>query len=192
MEGGKNMDDKQIVDLYWKRSESAIDETASKYGSYCHHIALNILHNEEYSKECVNDTYLRAWNSMPPNRPNLLSSFLGKITRNLAFDKYKKNLAKKRGSGQIDLVLSELENCVPSVETIDKAIDEYILSETINRFLSSMPIESRKVFMRRYWYVSSIKEISDEYDMSISKVKMILFRSRNELKLFLEREGIAL
>lgn len=96
MEGGKNMDDKQIVDLYWKRSESAIDETASKYGSYCHHIALNILHNEEDSKECVNDTYLRAWNSMPPNRPNLLSSFLGKITRNLAFDKYiQKEFGKK-------------------------------------------------------------------------------------------------
>lgn len=186
------MNDKQIVDLYWERSESALSETANKYGRYCHYIAFNILHNNEDSVECVNDTYLRAWNSMPPHRPNMLSTFLGKITRNLSLNRYEQYTAEKRGFGQTALVLDELENCIPATADVEQIIDETALVEALNRFLASLPKETQKVFMRRYWYLSPIKEIADEYGISESKVKMMLLRSRNNLKMLLEKEGIAI
>ena len=107
------MDDKQILDLYWERSEAAISETSKKYGKYCRYIAFNILHNDEDSEECVNDTYLRAWNSIPPNRPSVLKTFLGKITRNLSLDRYELLNAKKRNGGQMPLVFDEIQECIP-------------------------------------------------------------------------------
>ena len=171
------MDDKQILDLYWERSEAAISETSKKYGKYCRYIAFNILHNDEDSEECVNDTYLRAWNSIPPNRPSVLKTFLGKITRNLSLDRYELLNAKKRNGGQMPLIFDEIQECIPS--------------DILNHFLSSLSLEQRKIFMRRYWYLSPIKEIATEYDMSESKIKMSLFRSRNELKKLLEKEGIS-
>ena len=186
------MNDKQIVDLYWERSESALSETANKYGRYCHFIAFNILHNNEDSEECVNDTYLRAWNSMPPHRPNMLSTFLGKITRNLSLNRYEQYTAEKRGFGQTALVLDELENCIPATADVEQIIDETALVEVLNYFLASLPKETQKVFMRRYWYLSPIKEIADEYGISESKVKMMLLRQRNNLKMLLEKEGIAI
>ena len=186
------MEDKQIVDLYWERSESAITETEQKYGRYCYSIAFRILCNEEDSEECVNDTYLRAWNAMPSHRPNMLSTFLGKITRNISINRYERYSAKKRGLGQIPLVLEELENCLPSNIKVEQAIEETVLVEVLNRFLSSLKAEKRKIFMQRYWYLSSIKEIAEEYRISASKVKMVLFRLRNDLKLLLEKEGVVL
>jgi len=186
------MDDNKILDLYWERSETAIVETSIKYGRYCRYIAYNILQNYEDSDECVNDTYLRAWNSIPPHRPNKFSTFLGKITRNLSFNMYEKNTAQKRGAGQIPLVLDELQGCVPSCSSVENAINEIILKDALNKFLSVISQESRIIFMQRYWYMCSIKEIASEHRYSESKVKMILLRVRNDLKIFFEKEGIEL
>lgn len=186
------MEDKQIIDLYIERSETAISETANKYGKYCHHIAYNILYNSEDSEECVNDTYLRAWNNIPPQIPEQLKAFLGKITRNLALDKYKYYNRDKRGNGQVVLALDELEECVPSTSSTEQAITDMELVEVFNRFLAGLAEEKRKIFMRRYWYMSSIKEIASDFAMSESKVKMILFRVRGDFKQVLEKEGIAL
>jgi len=186
------MDDKKILDLYWMRSEAAISETANKYGRYCHSIAFNILRNHEDSQECVNDVYLKAWKAMPPQRPNRLSVFLGKITRNLSLNRYKKQTAEKRGCGQVPLVLDELQECIPAADSTEQAIDDLALAEALNQFLASLPPETRKIFMRRYWYISSIQEIAEDFHMGESKVKMLLLRTRNKLKLFLEKEGILL
>ena len=186
------MEDKQIVDLYWLRSESAISETAIKYGRYCYYIAHNILHNNEDSEECVNDTYLNAWNVMPDQRPSKLSTFLGKITRNLSLNRWELYNAEKRGSGQIPLALHELHECIPSTDSADHLVDDLALAEIINRFLAALPKERRMIFMRRYWYLSPIAEIAADYSMSESKVKMSLLRSRNALKQVLEEEGIDL
>ena len=186
------MEDKQIVDLFWERSESAISETQRKYGKYCYFIAHNILCSIEDSEECVNDTYMRAWNSMPQHRPSVLKTFLGKITRNLALNRYKTLSADKRNSGQMPLALEELKCCVPGEDNTANIVDDLALTEIFNRFLASLSEEQRRIFMRRYWYLSSIKEIADEYSVGESKVKMTLMRSRNELKTLLETEGISL
>ena len=186
------MDDRKIVALYWERSEEAISETSKKYGKYCSYIAYNILHNYEDSEECVNDTYMRAWDAMPPQRPERLSTFLGKITRNLSLNRYEKYSAKKRGAGQTALVLEELKECIPSPEHVEQAVDDMMLEETLNRFLAALPSETRKFFVRRYWYLSPVKEIASDYAVSESRVKMSLMRTRNKLKKVLEKEGISL
>ncbi|MBQ8281655.1 MAG: RNA polymerase sigma factor [Lachnospiraceae bacterium] len=186
------MDDKQILELYNERSETAISETAEKYGKYCHYIAYNILYNMQDSEECVNDTYLKAWQTIPPQYPSKLSTYLGKITRNLALNRYKYYNRQKRGEGQTELVLDELLECVPATESTEQAVEEKILVEVLNRFLDDLPEEKMKIFMRRYWYMSPIKEIADDFAMGESKVKMILSRSRSKLKQILEKEGIIL
>lgn len=186
------MDDKRIIELYNERSETAISETAEKYGKYCYTIAYHILYNEEDSEECVNDTYLRAWEAIPPQCPNKLSAFLGKITRNLALNRYKYYVREKRGHGQTTLVLDELQECVPASNNTAQAVEEKLLVEVLNRFLYSLPKEKRIMFVRRYWYLSSIQEIADDFGVSQSKVKMTLLRIRNKLKLVLEKEGVVL
>ncbi len=186
------MDDNQIVDLYWVRSESAITESSKKYSRYCRSIAMNILANTEDAEECVNDTFLKAWNSMPQNRPALLSSYLGRITRNLALNIYKKRKAEKRGGGEMELILNELEDCLSSKSSVEDELEMDQIGKLISRFLRKLPEESRTVFVRRYWYSDSIASIAAQYGMSESKVKSILFRCRNKLKLFLESEGVAL
>lgn len=129
------MRDYEIVNLYWKRSEAAIAETSAKYGSYCHAISYNILNNDEDAEECVNDTWLGAWNSMPPQRPNRLAAYLGKITRNFSLNRYKQYAAEKRGGSQTELALAELEDCIPASATIEQMVEEKALVEAINRFL---------------------------------------------------------
>ncbi len=186
------MDDSKIVQLYWERSENAIAETSKKYSKYCHYISYNILNNNEDAKECVNDTYMSAWNTIPPKRPECLSTFLGKITRNLSLNRYKQYAAKKRGSGQTALVLSELEDCIPGSSGVEQIVDEMVLKETLNNFLKALPKTNRIVFVQRYWFLSTIKEISKQFDMSESKVTSMLFRIRNELKKYLEKEGVVL
>lgn len=186
------MDDRQIIDLYFERSETAISETADKYGKFCHYIAYHILFSEEDSEECVNDTYLRAWNSMPPQRPDQLKSFLGKITRNLALDKYRYHNREKRGKGQTYFALEELMECVPASEDVEHVVSELELQEVLNGFLEGLPAEKRKIFLRRYWYLSSIKEIASDFAMSESKVKTTLHRMRKDLGRILEKEGIVL
>ncbi len=186
------MDDSKIIELYMDRSEQAISETARKYGRYCHYIAYNILHNDEDSEECVNDTYLRTWNSIPPKRPNKLQTFLGKITRNLSLNKYEKQSAEKRGSGQIPLILDELTECIPADRNSETLVEDMVIKETLDRFLENLSADARKIFVRRYWYMSSVKEIAEEYGLSESKVTVTLFRTRQKLKTVLEKEGIAL
>lgn len=186
------MKDNEIIDLYWERKETAITESADKYGSYCHSISYNILHNNEDAEECVNDTWLGAWKSMPPQRPERLSTYLGKITRNLSLNRFKKYTAEKRGLGQTELVLSELEDCIPDETSVEQIVDELILVKAINDFLYAQPEQKRNIFIRRYWYLFPIKDIAAVYDMSESKVASLLFRMRNDLKTHLEKEGINL
>ncbi len=184
------MDDREIVELYWARSENAISETADKYGRFCHYIAYNILHSDEDSEECVNDTYLAAWNAMPDLRPRKLSAFLGRVTRNLALHRWERYHAEKRGSGAVPLALEELRECVPASDKADRVVEDLVLAEVFNRFLASLPKEKRKIFMRRYWYLCPIAEIAEDLSLSESSVKMSLLRARNELKTLLEKEGI--
>jgi len=184
------MTDIEILDLYWARSESAISETSRQYGSYCLAIAMNILRNRDDSEECVNDTYLNAWNAIPPQRPAVLSSFLGRITRNLSLDRYKAQKAQKRCSGETTLLLSELEDCIPSRSMVDDKVEAKALEEAIDSFLSTVRNDDRVFFVRRYWYADSVSEIANRFAVSESKVKTSLFRTRNKLRIILEREGI--
>ena len=183
------MEDKRIIELYWQRSEEAISQTASKYGAYCRSIAWNILCNSEDSEECVNDTYLRAWDTIPPQRPRGLQTFLGKITRNLSLDRWRRNHAQKRDSG-VFLALEELEECVPGCD--GNMSEDIAVRDALNGFLDSLKPAHRKIFLRRYWYLSPVKEIAQDYGISESKVKMILLRTREKLKAHLESEGIVL
>ena len=183
------MDDAKIVQLYFERNEQAIEETANKYGRYCTSIANNILGNKEDVEECVNDTYLNTWNSIPPHRPKVLSTFLGKIVRNLAFNRYKHDHADKRGGGEMPLVLDELAECVSGS---DNVADEYATKElvsTINEFLSTLPEDKRKIFVRRYWYTESVVEIAKRYNMESTAVSMILSRLRTKLHNYLIERG---
>lgn len=186
------MEDKNIIQLYFERSEAAIAETAAKYGKLCRNIAYNILYNEEDAEECVNDTYMKAWEVIPPQIPEKFAAFLGKITRNLAISKYRHNSSQKRGGGQVAYALEELAECIPDKNTTEQAISDKLFIEQINGFLEKLPVEKRKVFMQRYWYLRPISEIAEEFSMSESKVKMILHRTRNTLKEVLEKEGIVL
>ena len=181
-----------ILDLYWARAESAVNETAKKYGNYCFTIAANILHNNEDAEECVNDTYLKAWDNIPPQRPGIFSSFLGKITRNLSLNKYKERKTKKHGGGEIALLFSELEDCIPSGSNVEAEYESNRVIEAINSCLQSMNGESRIVFVRRYWYADTIQAIAARFQMSESKVKSMLFRTRKTLKAYLENEGVIL
>lgn len=186
------MDDKDIISLFQKRSEAAIQETAKKYGKYCHYIAYHILYNEQDSEECVNDTYFKAWETIPPKRPNKLSAYLGKITRNLALNKWDYYTADKRGRGQMPIILEEMQECVPVEDVVEQMVDEMHFVMLFNRFLASLPKQKRIIFMRRYWYMSSIKEICADFRMSESKVKMLLLRLRKDLRDFLEKEGVSI
>ena len=153
------MNDKDIIQLYLNRDQRALSATAKKYGKYCTSIAKNILGNNEDAEECVNDTWLHAWNAMPPHRPSLLSTFLGKITRNLSFDLYRKMHRKKRGGSQMDAVLDELEECVSGKDDIERQWEMKELIAEINQFLQKLPEEKRCMFVLRYWYVDSLSLI---------------------------------
>ena len=186
------MDDERIVELYWSRSEDAITETSKKYGIYCQNVAYGILRNIQDAEECVQDTWLRAWNSIPPHRPMRLAAFLAKITRNLSLDRYRKNHAVFRGGGQVVFAMDELRTCVPFVDASLPVSEDSELTESLERFLFGLSKEKRQVFMLRYWYFRSIQEIMEQLNMSKSKVSSMLFRTRKELKTHLEQEGIHL
>ncbi len=183
------MEDKTIVELYWQRNEDAVAVTQQKYGRYCHSIAYNILLSDEDAEECVNDTYLKVWNSIPPERPSLLKSFIGRITRNIALDRYDYNTAQKRGG--VSVALSELDECIPDVSDQNTA-DDYALRKAINGFLASLPARTRTVFMQRYFYACSVKQIAQSLGMTEVNVKVTLLRARAKLKAHLEKEGICI
>ncbi len=186
------MEDREIVQLYWDRNEQAIVITAKKYGNYCTVIARNILGNDEDAEECVNDTWLSAWNAIPPHRPGVLSAFLGKLTRNLSFNKYKYNTADKRGGGQVPLVLEELSECVAGCSDIEQELQHKELAQAINDFLGMLPVDKRKLFVCRYWYTDSISEIAARFDLTEGAVAMSLGRIRVKLHGFLAERGFEL
>ena len=184
------MEDSRIIDLYFARSEDAIAQTDAKYGAYCRAIAMNILKSREDSDECVSDTWLHAWNAMPPQRPSILSSFLGRITRNLSFDRCRRQNAEKRGGGSLPLALDELSECVPSSVRVEQTLEARELAEAIDRFLRTLPERECSIFLRRYWYVDTVQEIAARYALRENTAKSILFRTREKLRRYLAGEGI--
>lgn len=186
------MDDNCIIQLYWDRNEQAISMTSEKYGHYCKAIARNILNNDEDAEECVNDTYLNAWNSMPTHWPEQLATFLGKITRNLSFNKYKQNRAEKRGGGEIELVLDELTDCVSDTDNVEQIIDYQELVKAINLFARNLSKEKRNIFVRRYSYADPVSEIAKDYGMLQGSVSKALERTRKQLKAYLIERGFEL
>ena len=183
------MEDQQIVDLFWERSEEAISETSKKYGSYCHSISYNILSNKEDAEECVVDTWLSTWNSIPPRRPSLLAAFLGRITRNLSLDRWRTRSRYKRGGGEVTLALEELEDCISDSQTVEVVFERKRFARVFNEFLDSLSETERRVFLCRYWYLDSVRDISDRLQFSESKVTSMLYRTRKMLRKVLEKEG---
>lgn len=186
------MEDCRIVELYWQRDHSAITESSAKYGAYCTAIARNILPDPRDAEECVNDTWLGAWNAMPTQRPSLLGAFLGRITRNLAFSSYRASHAEKRGGGNLPLILEELTICVPTAPSAAQVVEDAELEATVNRFLRTLPERDCNLFLRRYWYGEPLAEIALRYGLKLNTVKTSLFRSRQKLKAYLEQEDIVL
>ena len=184
------MEDTQIVDLYFARDEQAISETAYKYGKYLFTIANNILLSRPDAEETVNDTYLGAWRSIPPHRPNRLSTYLGKITRRSALEKWKAAHARKRGGGEVPLALDELSECIPGGETPEQTIELKELTRILNSFIKALPETEQRIFVCRYWYLYPVKSIARDFGFSESKVKSMLSRTRTKLKHHLEKEGI--
>ena len=184
------MDDTSIISLYFARSEDAINQTSIKYSGYCYAIAYNILLNRQDSEESVNDTFLAAWNTIPPQRPKVLSTYLGKLTRNISLDRWKRLNARKRGGGQVALALEELDEIVSGRETPENAYLNKELMKSVRAFLRSLPAVEQKVFVCRYWYIDSTQEIAKRFGFSQSKVKSILHRIRKKLKTQLEQEGL--
>ena len=184
----EKMQDFEIVDLYWAREEKAIQETGIKYGAYCRKIAYNIVASDEDSEECVNDTYLSAWNTMPEERPSLLAPYLAAIVRNHALTLYRKQHSKKRGSGNTELALDELLDVAGS-STTEEEVDMSLLSQHINRFLEGLEEKDRIVFVRRYFYVDPLSDMAARLSMSESALKSLLFRLRQKLKNYLVQEG---
>lgn len=183
------MEDNAIIDLYFDRSERAISETSKKYGKYCYHIAYRILSSLEDSEESVNDTFLAAWNAIPPKRPDLLSAFLGRITRNISLDKWKNRSRQKRGGGQVPLALEELTECIPGGEDPEAVCQKRELLCAITRFLKGLPESERSVFVLRYYHLRSIQEIAEQMGFTPSKVSSMLHRTRARLHSQLEKEG---
>jgi RNA polymerase sigma-70 factor (ECF subfamily) len=188
--GEKLMTDTQIIDLYLQRSESAIDETAKQFGGYCNTIAMNVLHNREDADECVNDAYLKVWNSIPPERPRVFQSFLGKIVRNAALDCYKFRNRQKRGGGETVLLFDELQECISSADNVENAVDIKDLGKAIDDFLRSINRQDAAFFIRRYWYSDSVPKIAKMYSAGESKVKMSLSRTRKKFKDELVQKGV--
>ena len=186
------MKDETIVDLFWRREESAIAETRTKYGRYLTKIAYRILGNLEDCEECVNDTYLKAWNSIPPQRPKTLPVYFGKITRQTAIDCYRRQTSVKRGGAEFEASLDELEECIPAGSTIEIELDGQMLSSVISQYLYTLPQDKRMLFIRRYFYCDSVKVLAKQNGCSQSKIKSTLFRMRAGLKEYLEKEGFVI
>ena len=182
------MTDNEIVELFFARSENAIKLISEKYHAYCYSISFQILSNKEDCEECVNDTWMKAWNAMPDARPSILSAFLGSITRNICLDRYRKIHTAKRGSGQVDFIFDELLDLTDGKEPLHY-IEEKELADSINRFLKNLPKEHRIIFVRRYWYMDPIAEIARRCMCTESKIKTVLFRIRGKLMEHLKMEG---
>lgn len=186
------MEDSRIVQLYWDRDQEAIPATSEKYGSYCGSIARNILGSREDAEECVNDTWLRAWNAIPPARPSPLRAFLGRITRNLSLDRFRAGRATKRGGGRMEVLLDELGQCLPAGGSVEGDFDARETAAVITRFLDGLPPVQRQMFLRRYWFGDGVDDIARRFAMREGTVKSGLHRLREKLRRVLEEEGVAL
>lgn len=183
------MEDLQIINLYFARDERAIAETDSKYGAFCRSLAENLLSVRQDAEECVNDTYLRAWNAMPPERPARLKSWLGRVVRNLSIDRFRRERAGKRYAG-MELLLSELEDCVPDSKTPEQMLEAKALGESISRWLRTLSEPDRTLFLRRYWYGKPLNELAAQAGIPANRLAKRMFGLRQKLKAYLEQEGI--
>lgn len=185
------MEDKQIIKLYFQRNESAIAETATKYGAFCHKIAMNILSVHEDAEECVNDTYHSVWNQIPPTTPDSFRAFLGRITRNLSISRFRHLRAKKRFAG-MELMLSELEECIPASISVEQTIEANELSSYINEWLMTLAEADAMLFTRRYWYADSVQSLAKKSNTTAAKMAQTMLRLRKSLKTYLEQKGVTL
>ena len=184
------MDDRRIVMLFLERNEQGLREAKNTYGSYCRSIAYGVLRDWQDAEECENDTYLVAWNVIPPQQPTFLAAFLGRITRNLSLKKLRTDTTAKRGGNAAILSLEELSDCIPAGKSFEEEIQAKELADTINNFLRNLPEPERKAFIFRYWYCDTISEIAGRFGFTQSKVKMMLLRTRVKLREYLIKEGI--
>lgn len=186
------MEDEQILDLYFARDEQAVAETARKYGGYCFSLANTILHDDQDAEETVSDTYLKAWTVIPPKRPGVFKMFLAKITRNLAFSRWRSYTAEKRGGGEMALVLEELEDCVAAPGGVEDRVNARELARAIRTFLNTLPAREQDIFLRRYFFVEESDVIAKRYGMKPATVLRTLSRIRMKLKKHLTQEGYAI
>lgn len=184
------MTDEKIIELFWQRDESAVNETALKYGGYCRVVAGNILPSSEDCEECLNDTWLHAWHSIPPQRPKNLKMFLARIARNLAFDRFRKQTAAKRGGGETALILEELSECISSGNSVENTVLSKEIGVAINKFLGTLSERDRNVFIRRYFFAESTDTIATKYALTANNIMVILTRTRKKLKEYLTGEGL--
>lgn len=184
------MEDTGIIDLYHARDERAIAESERKYGAYCRAVALNLLSVREDAEECVNDTWHAAWDRMPPERPNALKAFLGRITRNLSISRFRANRAQKRFDG-METLLSELDDCVPDPHGVEEEVEGHVLSGLISRWLDGLSVDDCTLFVRRYWYGDAVKELARRWGCTPNSMAQRMLVLRRDLKSFLEKEGIA-
>ena len=184
------MEDREIVELYWQRSEEAIPETTAKFGGYCRTIAYNILANAQDAEECVNDTWLKAWNSMPTNRPTLLAPYLGKLTRWISLTRLRERGSLKRGGGELALALDELAEVIPDGSDIQHQLELKELSDAMRRFLDTLEEAESQMFLSRYWYMASVGEIAEKFGFTRSKTASQLRRTRGKLLKYLTEEGL--
>ena len=189
VKGSDFTEDSRIIELYFERNESAVTETDKKYGAYCMTVSKNILGNEEDAKKCLNDTYLAAWNSIPPKIPEKLSLFLGKITRNLSLNRYRKNEAKKRGGGTADIVFDEIGEIISGIENPEEKFERKEIIGAVNEFLRTLPEEKRSIFICRYWYFDSIEDIAARFGKKESGIYSSLERTRKNLWKYLSERG---
>ena len=183
------MKDHEIIQLYWDRNEAAIQRSQEAYGPYCTAIAQNILKDSRDTEECVSDTWLRAWNAMPPQWPRILAAFLGNITRNLSFQRFRARRAEKRGGGEMELVLEELEECVSGAESAESEAERRELLSAIQSFLAALPSNKRGMFLCRYWYAEPLERIAQRYGTTRGNVSVQLHRMRTALRGYLAERG---
>ena len=184
------MEDQEIVELYFRRDEQAIVQTDRKYGPYCYSVAYNVLSDQEDAQECVSDTYLAAWNRIPPARPSLLGAFLGKITRHLSIDRWRRRSAYKRTGGQMTFALEELGEIADRGETPEDTVGRKELVAAVNRFLQALPQRERSVFLCRYWYLDSLEDIAAKTGLTKGHISTMLHRTRKRLCICLQKEGL--
>ena len=186
------MNDNEIIDLFFARDPQAIQAAKDTYGGYCGYVVGNLLQNRQDREECLNDTWLHAWNAIPPSRPQHLGPFLGKITRNLALNRIRREQTQKRGGSVVQVAMEELSECIPAGGDTFDALEEKRLTQLLNTFLAGLPQEKRVAFVQRYYYGTSIMNLAGQLRCSESRVKSMLHRTRKQLRTFLEQEGIDL